>query len=150
MAMSYTISGENNGLDYSQLRKLFKECSNTANGNQIIWEEKLVTKNVHISFGTFGNFINNGKLLKSWSYDPLFFKQNSTIKNTLGDHNSLINKSQLYSTTKKDAKSEKFEYFLASMCLQCGISNSTIYMCKLYCYCYKQCQLDNLIYHKSI
>jgi len=96
-AMTYTISGEGNGLDYSQLRKILQEC--ISNGIQFV--EKPVTEKVHISFGTFGDFMVNGKLFKKWHYDPAFFTQKTAIKNTLGNSNHLINKSQLYDTIKK-------------------------------------------------
>jgi hypothetical protein len=95
MAMTYTISGEGNGLDFSQLRKILKDVSNYT------FIEKPVSEKVHISFGTFGNFIIHGKLHKNWDYDPAFFKQKTVIKNTLGNSNHLINKSQLYDTIKK-------------------------------------------------
>jgi hypothetical protein len=97
MAMTYTISGEGNGLDFSQLRKILN-TEMASNGIQFI--EKPVSEKVHISFGTFGDFMINGKLHKNWDYDPAFFKQKTAIKNTLGNSNHLINKSQLYDTIK--------------------------------------------------
>jgi hypothetical protein len=95
MLMSYTISGEGNGLDFSQLRKILKEC------NGVVFVEKPITETVNISFGTFGNFMINGKLNKGWHYDPAFFKQKSAIKNTLGNFYSITTKSELYNTIKK-------------------------------------------------
>ena len=97
MTMKYTISGENNGLDYSQLRQLLKNC--TKNG--IIFIETPVSKKVHISFGAFGNFIINGKLCEGYTYDPAFIKQKTAIKNTLGNFLQYFIKSKLYNTIKK-------------------------------------------------
>ena len=97
-AMSYTISGEDNGLDYSQLRQLFKEIGEQ---NDISFTEKPVTEKTHISFGTFKNDAVVKGEVKRWNYDPLFFKQKTAIKNTLGEHHQLINKSELYDTIKK-------------------------------------------------
>lgn len=97
MAMTYTISGEDNGLDFSQLRQIL----NAKKHDLITFIEKPVSEKVHISFGTFGDFMINGKLHKNWDYDPAFFKQKAAIKNTLGNSNHLINKSQLYDTIKK-------------------------------------------------
>jgi len=94
--MTYTISGDGDLLDYSQLRKLFKE--NSKNG--IIWVEKPASEEVYVSFGTFGDFLICGKI-KRWDYDPLFVKQKTAIKNVLGYHNAFINKSKLYNTIKK-------------------------------------------------
>jgi hypothetical protein len=97
MAMTYTISGENNGLDFSQLRQLLKDSIRY--GFHFI--EKPVSEKVHISFGSFGDFMIHGKLSKGWHYDPAFFKQKSAIKNTLGNFYSITNKSELYDTIKK-------------------------------------------------
>ena len=99
-AMSYTISGEDNGLDYSQLRQLFKVAELKYN-NEIKFIEKPVTEKVHISFGTFGNFIINGKLCEGYTYDPEFIRQKSAIKNVLGNFQSIIDKSKLYNTVQK-------------------------------------------------
>jgi hypothetical protein len=97
-AMSYTISGEGNGLDFSQLRKLLnKEC--TKNG--VIFIETPLTKKVHISFGSIGDFIINGKLCKGYTHDPAFFKQKAAIKNVLGNIKNLTDKSKLYNTIQK-------------------------------------------------
>jgi GNAT superfamily N-acetyltransferase len=95
LTMSYTISGEDNGLDYSQLRQLFKEVSNYT------FIEVPVSEKAHISFGTFKNDAVVKGQTKRWNYDPLFFKQKTAIKNTLGEHHQLINKSELYDTIKK-------------------------------------------------
>ena len=96
--MSYTISGEDNGLDFSQLRQLFKEIGEQ---NEITFVEVPVTEKAHISFGTFkNNAVVKGEV-KRWNYDPLFFKQKTAIKNTLGEHHQLINKSELYDTIKR-------------------------------------------------
>jgi len=97
MVMTYTISGEDNGLDFSQLRALLKECEKY----EIKFIEKPVTEKVNISFGTFKDDAIVKNKTKRWNYDPLFFKQNAAIKNTLGDHHKLINKSELYNTIKK-------------------------------------------------
>jgi hypothetical protein len=94
--ISYTISGEDNGLDFSQLRQLFKEQSSS-----YTFVEVPVTEKAHISFGTFkNNAVVKGET-RRWNYDPLFFKQKTAIKNTLGEHHQLINKSELYDTIKK-------------------------------------------------
>jgi GNAT superfamily N-acetyltransferase len=98
MAMTYTISGEDNGLDYSQLRLLFKEFGDQ---NNITFIEAPVSESVHISFGTFKNDALIKGEVKRWNYDPLFFKQKTAIKNTLGEHYKLINKSELYDTIQK-------------------------------------------------
>jgi len=95
--MTYTISGEKNGLDFSQLRQLLSDAKKYG----VTFIEKPIAEKVHISFGTFGDFIIHGKLSKDWHYDPAFFKQKSAIKNTLGNSGHLINKSQLYDTIKK-------------------------------------------------
>jgi len=97
LKLYFTISGECNGLDFSQLRQLFKDGSDKYG---ISFIEVPVSESAHISFGTFGKFIIKGHE-KRWNYDPLFFKQNTAIKNTLGEHHQLINKSELYDTIKK-------------------------------------------------
>jgi len=94
--ISYTISGEDNGLDFSQLRQLFKEQSSS-----YTFVEVPVTEKAHISFGTFKNDAVVKGETKRWNYDPLFFKQKTAIKNTLGEHHQLINKSELYDTIKR-------------------------------------------------
>jgi hypothetical protein len=96
-AMSYTISGEDNGLDFTQLRKLLTDAA--VLGFHFV--EKPVTERVHISFGTFKNDAVVKGEVKRWNYDPLFFKQKTAIKNTLGEHHQLINKSELYNTVKR-------------------------------------------------
>jgi hypothetical protein len=98
MAMTYTISGENNGLDFTQLRKIFKD---TESKHDISFTEVPVSEKAHISFGTFKNDAIVKGEVKRWNYDPLFFKQKTAIKNTLGEHHQLINKSELYNTIKK-------------------------------------------------
>jgi GNAT superfamily N-acetyltransferase len=94
----FTISGEDNGLDFSQLRQLFKDASSKYN---ISFVEVPVSEKAHISFGTFKNDAVVKGETKRWNYDPLFFKQKTAIKNTLGEHHQLINKSELYDTIKK-------------------------------------------------
>jgi len=96
--MTYTISGENNGLDFTQLRKIFKDASSKYD---ISFTEVPVSEKAHISFGTFKNDAIVKGEVKRWNYDPLFFKQKTAIKNTLGEHHQLINKSELYNTIKK-------------------------------------------------
>jgi len=97
MTMTYTISGENNGLDFSQLRQLLTEAKELG----FNFTEVPVTEKAHISFGTFKNDAVVKGEIKRWNYDPLFFKQKTAIKNTLGEHHQLINKSELYDTIKR-------------------------------------------------
>ena len=98
LELLYTISGDGNRLDYSQLRQLFKD---TTQSNNIKFTEVSVSKKVHISFGAFGNFIINGKLCEGYTYDPAFIRQKTAIKNVLGNFQPLIDKSKLYNTIKK-------------------------------------------------
>jgi hypothetical protein len=104
LEIGFTISGEDNGLNFSQLRQLFKDYElkyNKSIENKIKFVEVSVSEKAHISFGTFkNNAIVKGET-KRWNYDPLFFKQKTAIKNTLGQHHQLINKSELYDTIKK-------------------------------------------------
>ena len=91
----YTISGEGNGLDYSQLRELLKEQEEFG----FIFEEKPIFKKVHVSFGSYGGFIDkNGKKL---NFDPAFYTQKAAIKNVLDKHNSIIKKVLLFQTIKQ-------------------------------------------------
>jgi len=90
--MTYTISGEDNGLDYSQLRMLLKKFH---------FIEKPVTSVVDISFGTFGTFYLRGQLIKNVSYDPKFYRQRAKIKNVLRNYENFVDKSKLYNTVKK-------------------------------------------------
>jgi hypothetical protein len=96
-AVSYTISGEDNGLDFSQLRSLLKDAKQY--GANFI--ERPTSETVHLSFGTFKNDTVIKGEVKRWNYDPAFMKQKSAIKNTLGSHHQIINKSELYNTIKK-------------------------------------------------
>ena len=99
--VTYTISGEGNGLDYSILRKMFKDQeSNSGNGgNSITFIEKPVTDKVHISLGSFGGFSN--KKSKNLNLSPEFYKQTASIKNVLDRHSGFINKTELYATIKR-------------------------------------------------
>ena len=97
MAMTYTISGEDNGLDFSQLRSLLKDAKKYG----VDFIEKPTSETVNVSFGTFKNDTVINKEVKRWNYDPAFMKQKSAIKNTLGSHHQIINKSELYNTIKK-------------------------------------------------
>ena len=96
--ISYTISGEAGGLDFSQLRQVLKDAIKY--GVQFI--EHPVSDKVHVSFGSFITTIINGKSTLG-AYDPLFFKQHAAIKNALGDDKKyrIVNKSDLYSTINK-------------------------------------------------
>jgi GNAT superfamily N-acetyltransferase len=96
MTMSYTISGESNGLDYSILRQMFKK-----NGNDygITWIEKPVLEKVNISFGSFGGFSN--KKSNNLNLSPEFYKQSASIKNVLDGHSGFVNKIELYATIKR-------------------------------------------------
>jgi hypothetical protein len=85
--MTFTISGEN-GLDFSALRDILKKNNFT---------ERPITDRVHVSFGTFPNV--EAALRKS-NYDPAFYKQKAAIKNTLGDHKSICDKTLLFKTIK--------------------------------------------------
>jgi hypothetical protein len=93
--VSYTISGEGNGLDYSILRKMFKDQE--SNGIKFI--EKPVTEKVHISLGSFGGFSN--KKSNKLNLSPEFYKQSASIKNVLDGHSGFINKTELYATIKR-------------------------------------------------
>jgi hypothetical protein len=88
--MSYTIVGEFNGLDYSQLRALLSEA------NKFI--EKPVSEKVHISFGTFNTTTQTSKAA---NYDPAFIKQYAAIKNVLTNHNVICDKTILFKTIEK-------------------------------------------------
>lgn len=94
--LTYTISGEAGGLDFSQFRQVLKESIKY----NVHFVEKSITEKVNISFGSWTKFAVNGKLTLT-KYDPLFPKQHASIKNVLGDHNQLINKSELYDTINK-------------------------------------------------
>jgi len=94
-AVTYTISGEGNGLDYSILRKMFKDQES----NGIAFIEKPVTEKVHISLGSFGGFSN--KKSNKLNLSPEFYKQTASIKNVLDGHSGFINKTELYSTIKR-------------------------------------------------
>jgi len=96
MSMSYTISGEGNGLDYSIFRKMFEE--NAAHSG-INWIEKPVSEKVNISFGSFGGFFN--KKSNKLNLSPDFYKQSASIKNVLDGHSGFINKTELYGTFKR-------------------------------------------------
>ena len=100
LTLTYTISGENNGLDFTQLRKIFKDTE-SKHDSEITFIEVPVSEKAHISFGTFKNDAIVKGQIKRWNYDPLFFKQKTAIKNTLGEHHQLINKSELYDTIKR-------------------------------------------------
>ena len=54
VVMSYTISGEGNGLNYSILRNILKDQEKF----RIFWVEKPISEKVHVSFGSFGGFKN--------------------------------------------------------------------------------------------
>jgi len=86
--MTYTISGEKNGLVFSALRDILKE-------NNFI--EKPITERVHVSFGTF---YKSDQTSKNANYDPAFYKQYAAIKNVLGDHNPICDKTILFKTIK--------------------------------------------------
>jgi len=88
--MTYTISGEFNGLDYSQLRALLSDA------NKFI--EKPVSEKVHISFGTFNT---TTQISKAANYDPAFIKQYAAIKNVLTNHNVICDKTILFKTIEK-------------------------------------------------
>ena len=95
-AMSYTISGEGNGLDYSILRQMLKK---NGDNNGINWIEKPVSEKVNISFGSFGGFSN--KKANKLNLSPEFYKQSASIKNVLDGHSGFINKTELYATIKR-------------------------------------------------
>ena len=96
LAMTYTISGEGNGLDYSILRQMFKK---NGDDHGINWIEKPVSEKVNISFGSFGGFSN--KKANNLNLSPEFYKQPASIKNVLDGHSGFINKTELYATIKK-------------------------------------------------
>lgn len=77
----YTISGENNGLDFNKLRNILSEYN---------FYPKAITEPVHISFGTFYGGRDN--------YDPLFIKQHAAIKNVLNGHNVICDKTLFHKT----------------------------------------------------
>uniref|UniRef100_A0A6C0I0S1 ATP-grasp domain-containing protein n=1 Tax=viral metagenome TaxID=1070528 RepID=A0A6C0I0S1_9ZZZZ len=84
----YTISGENNGLDFSKLRNILSEYN---------FHPKPISEIVHISFGTFCGDNTDCKD----NYDPLFIKQHAAIKNVLNGHNAICDKTLFYKTVKK-------------------------------------------------
>ena len=94
--MTYTISGEGNGLDYSILRNMFKK---NGDDNGITWIEKPVSEKVNVSFGSFGGFSN--KKANNLNLSPDFYKQSASIKNVLDGHSGFINKTELYATIKR-------------------------------------------------
>jgi hypothetical protein len=84
----YTISGEFNGLKFDALRDILKEYN---------FHHKPVTDKVHASFGTFHT---SDQSSKTANYDPLFYKQRAAIKNVLGDHHTICDKTILFKTIK--------------------------------------------------
>jgi hypothetical protein len=96
LAMTYTISGEGNGLNYSILRQMFKKNGDT---HGITWIEKPVSEKVNASFGSFGGFSN--KKASNLNLSPNFYKQSASIKNVLDGHSGFINKTELYATIKR-------------------------------------------------
>ena len=84
----YTISGEFNGLKFDALRDILKEYN---------FHHKPVTDKVHASFGTFHTLDQSSKAA---NYDPLFYKQRAAIKNVLGDHHTICDKTILFKTIK--------------------------------------------------
>jgi hypothetical protein len=94
--MSYTISGELNHLDYSQLRQILKDAKSLG----VHFIEKPVTSVVDISFGTYILHQINGKTIVA-NYDPKFYRQKATIKNVLTNYGDFVDKSKLYNTVKR-------------------------------------------------
>ena len=92
VTVSYTISGEGNGLNYSILRQLLKS-------DGITFVEKPITDKVHISFGSYGGFAN--KKSNALNLNPEFYKQHASIKNVLDGHSGFINKTELYETIRR-------------------------------------------------
>jgi hypothetical protein len=95
--ISYTISGEGNGLNYSILRQMLK--SNDG-GNFITHIEKAINEKVHISFGSYGGF-KDAKKGVNLNLSPEFYKQHASIKNVLNKHSGFINKTELYETIRR-------------------------------------------------
>ena len=93
LVITYTISGEGNGLNYSIFRKMLNAQ------NKITCIEKPINEKVHMSFGSFGGFKNKKTNL---NLNPEFYKQHASIKNVLDGHSGFINKTELYQTIKKN------------------------------------------------
>jgi hypothetical protein len=91
--LHYTISGEYNGLIFKALRDILGKSDHLG----VHFVEKPVTEKVHISFGTFHTLDQTSK---DANYDPLFLKQHASIKNVLGGHNAICDKTILFKTIK--------------------------------------------------
>jgi hypothetical protein len=89
---NYTISGEYNGLIFKALRDILNESD-----LGVKFVEKPVTEKVHISFGTFHS---QDQSSSAANYDPLFEKQKASIKNVLGGHSAICDKTILFKTIK--------------------------------------------------
>jgi hypothetical protein len=91
--LTYTISGEYNGLIFKALRDILSNSDYLG----VHFVEKPVSEKVHISFGTFHTI---GQTTRDANYHPLFLKQNASIKNVLGGHNAICDKTILFKTIK--------------------------------------------------
>lgn len=86
--LTYSIDGEDSGLDYSQLRKIL---------NSTIFKEKN-SNAVNLSIGGFNekSFLEKGKS----AYSPSFISQHASLKNLLDNHRMVTEKTQLYNAIK--------------------------------------------------
>jgi hypothetical protein len=91
--LTYTISGEYNGLIFKALRDILSKSDYLG----VNFIEKPVSEKVHISFGTFHKLDQSSK---DANYDPLFLKQHASIKNVLSGHNVICDKTILFKTIK--------------------------------------------------
>ena len=82
--LTYSIIGEDNGLDFSILRKLLKDYS--------FKEVNEKTEHVHLSMGSFSDGAR---------YKPEFYKQKSALKNVLDNIKPIHEKTKLFETIKK-------------------------------------------------
>jgi RimJ/RimL family protein N-acetyltransferase len=92
MNLTYSINGEDSGLDYTQLRKVL----NSSNFKEV---DKL-TPNVHLSIGGFDE--KQFKLTGKSAYSDSFLKQHASLKNLLDKHRMVTEKTQLYTTMQNN------------------------------------------------
>jgi len=98
--LTYSINGEDSGLDYSQLRKVLSENTNCHSNIITFVEVSKETKNVHLSIGGFDEkqFNERGKS----AYAESFLLQHASLKNLLDQHRTLTEKTQLYYTMQNN------------------------------------------------
>jgi len=93
--ITYSIIGEDSGLDYTQLRKLFNANSYF---KEVVIGNSTALPQVNLSIGGFDE--KSFQAIGHSAYNPKFFAQRASLKNLLDNHRMVTEKTQLFYAIK--------------------------------------------------